>query len=1654
MIPLGRYSKCELAASWLQTYGSGPQGVTFNVKADVTTVPQPTTGSEEKNLEYWISNGGPTSNTVHGKDGTGNHTLEGTGGVTTGDGTTLSQDGQGNYAWPTAYAEYGKGEAGTSQGPYCVGHITNSQAGLALGMGLLLAEDEVTTETEGMTVSRQPALIHFTDGESTDLAWIQTTNAAENPQPWQKSLSNWNNVNWQYDLAYNSTVAASGNNEYNASQMGSYTPSNGADAGKTFDGSAVAIIFQTLMTADYYKNLVEKHYNKGASTSQAIEFPCYSVYASATPIEDQVTSKPYNAAKIRGILDPGEYFKKDPTAKPSEPEGQGGESYNETGGPVTGWPYQTFINGAYNLYTTFKGNSSVTQTYSKYTAGPNSINVSLSASTKDLGTHSIKVNSSEVEVDAITPADLDENLNYVKQYYGTTDFDSLGGIFQQIIALIQGQVFDPVAGMNAAGVTDSVTYFDPVGKYMEVKNPYTSGMTEKQPEGATPIAADLQMVHLGKMYGLVRTGVYDYQWNDLYMSNGGSSGSSASGGTFKSGWYKGDPVEGDNGGVTYSESLPEGCGSAQAAWEAGWVYRFDYATTQQFVSTLKGSDGVGGLTDIQKNTVYTMYRFDWVQQSQTYNTSGGASGDASDDRYYFGGSQGQGSTQDASAERNLWLMNPAYAESAAAQGIKWEENEKGLGYVITNPTQEKINADVAAGKDPPIGAYRIGDFRVWVEDNGDFVSGGELAKDTGYDQALYFNLPSAAIPLQLVDLTVDTAGNTLEYLTNLGGENDNFELIQWQAGEGEQTEHTYEITFTGKPLSFLAGIHGDHPNNGLNYLIINNSTEGTGSTITAVPGTVDITSGGASSTATIEKTLTGNQSLVVTNVPSGVTWTVKATDAKANDIIWTGDGLAPTSPVQASSALQGTTIASTSVTATCLPANSDPLASDNASLTVQNRVVDTSEQVTADNIVPIDKTYPFTVAFKKGTVESLPSTVNYINSTGRAGKMTLSNGVTPSFILNSGDSITFFGLPAGLEYEVVPATALGNNLTWITGGASGTTSTDTTAQGSLLNGDTLVTAQYIDAEAVAQNQSYYYAQSTPCRLFYSVGVEDAVLYPSGNVNVGALDVEYVQTHTETRGDGSNDRYNRLYFISNWFDQNNDATLDSGVPAMTFSPAADNRYYVFQKNLPLYEVPSTAEGGGAGDDGGGGSGGDETPPSERILNGDDSTVLEGGMQLKVDGKTYNAVNDLNSLIANGLYYIVIEYYLPSANGGGRFVQMALLRTGSQFGANINTDVGTDKEGKYLCWYNMQTGEVQNILDVTDAEGNPINPSGGNWVIATRVNGLRTGNMENNQQPKNPNTTLTANDYFYPTASSGSGSGTVSDKSQFNNEINVYLGNNGKLYIADTKLLMTKLVVNPEDAKWAENGEAAPLTFTEYEPSSQEDKTLDTEYSYQVFVAGATGYRDATVVLYDQASGLWCQAVSTLSVQANNAGLLLNSDNTTLAVVDKDLNRYYSNGNGGWNSANGDQVPGESVPDLYYVFCGRMGGGTVEQQNSYLLYSSALNDDETPAVGGMTIYGLTGQPPQNVTYEPATADSPAGTRDYWANSVELVPINVVGESPNTWQYPSQSAPQGAVQNVKFTFATMYLDHDYALRSGINVESPFAVTSTFLTKRLFFG
>ncbi len=157
----------------------------------------------------------------------------------------------------------------------------------------------------------------------------------------------------------------------------------------------------------------------------------------------------------------------------------------------------------------------------------------------------------------VTNEDVIKNIVYSRGFYDV-ESGQLGDIFDHIFSLITHPIFTPVTGENDLAVEDSVTFMDPMGKYMEVKDV-------------------TRLLLFGELYNIARTAVYSYEFNEARIQSVQESNID---GLLLEGWYKGDDPEtaeyGGNGAAPKDGT----------AWSGGWVYRVNAETAATYVPAL------------------------------------------------------------------------------------------------------------------------------------------------------------------------------------------------------------------------------------------------------------------------------------------------------------------------------------------------------------------------------------------------------------------------------------------------------------------------------------------------------------------------------------------------------------------------------------------------------------------------------------------------------------------------------------------------------------------------------------------------------------------------------------------------------------------------------------------------------------------------------------------------------------------------------------------------------------------------------------------------------------------------------------------------------------------------------------------------------------
>ena len=360
--------------------------------------------------------------------------------------------------------------------------------------------------------------------------------------------------------------------------------------------------------------------------------------------------------------------------------------------------------------------------------------------------------------------------------------------------------------------------------------------------------------------------------------------------------------------------------------------------------------------------------------------------------------------------------------------------------------------------------------------------------------------------------------------------------------------------------------------------------------------------------------------------------------------------------------------------------------------------------------------------------------------------------------------------------------------------------------------------------------------TTPFRLFYGVGLQDSVFTDDGlDIDMGKISREYLKKNKV--GD-------IVYFYSNYYSNTTytDYVTDTseertrGDALLSFSPNSENRFYMYQNPLPLYN-----------------------------LNEDDSDLEENGTYKDVpllDDASLNAfisshqkITDASTLDSNKWYYVILDYYLPDKKDP---VHVAVSRLGKEFGSGIAG--GSIEAGNYLAWYNEDSDSWIQF------EPTAAKPEDGNWVIATRPGGLRVGDMAQSLRAKSSNKTGTAYNSYLPTISRTSGSSS-NDSDVI---INSYLGNNGRIEVNDSLLFVTK-----------------ELETSEY---GEQKVDKNKEFSFSMKMDNREGDFEVLKMYKNPYSNEWQLRISTIDVLTDNRGLLQNSNNN-LTVYRKNNRSYY-------------------------------------------------------------------------------------------------------------------------------------------------------------------
>ena len=516
---------------------------------------------------------------------------------------------------------------------------------------------------------------------------------------------------------------------------------------------------------------------------------------------------------------------------------------------------------------------------------------------------------------------------------------------------------------------------------------------------------------------------------------------------------------------------------------------------------------------------------------------------------------------------------------------------------------------------------------------------------------------------------------------------------------------------------------------------------------------------------------------------------------------------------------------------------------------------------------------------------------------------------------------------------------------------------------------------------------------TPFRLFYGVGVSDDIKSADGlDIDMSKLSNEYISTHTVNDDDESG-----IYFLSNYYSDTeyNDsvevtqdtASLNRGDPNTTFSPAGDNRYYAFQKPLVIYKPLAD---------------GDSITKDTEV-----DLTDSGAYQSFLESHKGSMITDPSELEPDDWYVIIIDYYVrDDETGKGRIAHRAVTRKGSEFGVVKDGEGNVLNPGEYLAWYNTDDNGKVSSENIKPFDNEHLEqPKDGTWVLATKIGGLRTGNLAKMNVAKDHNVTKSASTVYVP---------TISNNTDSNNTIvNNYLGNNGRIVIPNKLLQVTKEVKS-------EGGEVDP----------------NKEFKFEVTINNYVGDHEAIVLVKNPFSNEWQLRLNSIDIVTDNKGLL-----QTEAYTDGSVEHPRTVTTIRRNGAD------------YYIYIG--GSASVDETgNSFPLFRADSNTGDVENLDGVgrNIYvnpselsNYESASTYNTRYLAATRQHPAGSIEYWVDKAYLVPkATADGEG---WTFDEGD---GYETLNRFVISTL----DSNKTGAEELSSSYVTKSSYLTKTLHFG
>ncbi len=303
----------------------------------------------------------------------------------------------------------------------------------------------------------------------------------------------------------------------------------------------------------------------------------------------------------------------------------------------------------------------------------------------------------------------------------------------------------------------------------------------------------------------------------------------------------------------------------------------------------------------------------------------------------------------------------------------------------------------------------------------------------------------------------------------------------------------------------------------------------------------------------------------------------------------------------------------------------------------------------------------------------------------------------------------------------------------------------------------------------------------PLRLYYTVGIDEEILLPNGEVNPAKIASDYAYLNS----DGTATFYSNAFGVLNKTNADGDSFVDEGDAHVGFVPSHDNRYYYHQAHQEIF-IEATQ------------------------LNGDPIQWDDDMYGVPWDETKYDLTAmtyaDLDTIQDSDRVYTYVTFTRPTGNGieAEEVTYLVYTTWGDLKSAATFHDKVNDT--------NLNNGEAIDVNQVNAVVNAYLNSNSGvgesDLIAILGMKSRRVSRLHNMFEDKADNATETAETSYAPEYNNGSHN---KDDIHEHSEVIVWLGNNGKLTLPIASgIQVTKDVTALADGASAD--EKFPITVT--------------------------------------------------------------------------------------------------------------------------------------------------------------------------------------------------------------------------------------------------